>query len=54
MAVLANDDNEMGTLTTSEIFLIFFVLIGFTVYNAVIFGDMTVLIGEVTKKSSGF
>ena len=54
MAVLALGGNEMGPRTTFEIIYIFIVLIGLILYNAVIFGDMTVLVSEVTKKESQF
>jgi len=54
MAVLALGGNEMGPRTTLEIIYIFVVLIGLILYNAVIFGEMTVLVGEVSKKESDF
>ena len=54
MAVLALGGNEMGPRTDFEIIFIFGVLIGLVLYNAVIFGEMTVLVGEVSKKESGF
>ena len=54
MAVLALGGNEMGPRTTTEIVYIFIVLIGLILYNAVIFGEMTVLVSEVSKKESGF
>ena len=54
MAVLALGGNEMGPRTTFEIGFIFVILIILILYNAVIFGDMTVLVGEVSKKESGF
>ena len=54
MAVLALGGNEMGPRTTFEIAFIFAVLIALILYNAVIFGEMTVLVGEVSKKESDF
>ena len=54
MAVLALGGNEMGPRTDWEIIYIFIVLIGLILYNAVIFGEMTVLVSEVSKKESGF
>jgi len=54
MAVLALGGNEMGPRTTFEIGFIFVILIILILYNAVIFGDMTVLVSEVSKKESGF
>ena len=54
MAVLALGGNEMGPRTTFEIAFIFIVLISLILYNAVIFGEMTVLVSEVSKKESGF
>ena len=54
MAVLALGGNEMGPRTTLEIAFIFIVLISLILYNAVIFGEMTVLVSEVSKKESQF
>jgi hypothetical protein len=54
MAVLALGGNEMGPRTTLEIIFIFVVLITLVLYNAVIFGEMTVLVSEVSKKESDF
>ena len=54
MAVLALGGNEMGPRTTPEIAFVFFVLISLVLYNAVIFGEMTVLVSEVSKKESDF
>lgn len=54
MAVLALGGNEMGPRTNLEIIYVFVVLIGLVLYNAVIFGEMTVLVSEVSKKESGF
>ena len=54
MAVLALGGNEMGPRTDFEILFIFGVLILLTMYNALIFGDVSVLVSEVTKKASEF
>ena len=53
-AVLALGGNEMGPRTNIEIICMFVILIGLTMYNAQIFGEMTVLVSEVTKKASDF
>ena len=53
-AVLALGGNEMGPRTNLEICIMFIILIGLTMYNAQIFGEMTVLVSEVTKKASNF
>ena len=44
----------MGPRTNLEISIMFIILIGLTMYNAQIFGEMTVLVSEVTKKASNF
>ena len=44
----------MGPRTNLEIMIMFTILIGLTMYNASIFGEMTVLVSEVTKKDSKF
>ena len=44
----------MGPRTNIEIMVMFTILIGLTMYNASIFGEMTVLVSEVTKKASNF
>lgn len=54
MAVLALGGNEMGPRTDYEILYVFIVLICLVLYNAVIFGEMTVLVSEVSKKASEF
>ena len=53
-SVLALGGNEMGPRTDTEILVMFTILIFLTMYNALIFGDMTVLVSEVTKKASNF
>ena len=53
-AVLALGGNEMGPRTNVEIVVMFGILVFLTMYNALIFGDMTVLVSEVTKKASNF
>lgn len=52
--MLALGGNEMGPRTNLEISIMFIILIGLTMYNAQIFGEMTVLVSEVTKKASNF
>ena len=54
MAVLALGGNEMGPRSTVEIIYVFVVLIGLILYNAVIFGEMTVLVSDISKKESSF
>ena len=54
MAVLALGGNEMGPRTTPEIVYVFIVLISLVLYNAVIFGEMTVLVSDISKKESSF
>jgi len=54
MAVLALGGNEMGPRNEFEIIFVFVILIVLVLYNAVIFGEMTVLVSEVSKKESGF
>ena len=44
----------MGPRTNFEIGTMFCILVFLTMYNAQIFGDMTVLVSEVTKKASEF
>lgn len=54
VAVLALGGNEMGPRTNVEIMTMFGILIFLTMYNALIFGDMTVLVSQVTAKASKF
>ena len=54
MAVLALGGNEMGPRTTVVIIYVFIVLISLILYNAVIFGEMTVLVSDISKKESSF
>ena len=54
MAVLALGGNEMGPRSTFEIFLMFALLLVFILYNATIFGEMTVLVAETSKRESTF
>ena len=54
MAVLALGGNEMGPRTELEICYALIVLVSLVLYNAVIFGEMTVLVSEVSKKDSSF
>lgn len=44
----------MGPRTNIEIIAMLSILLGLTMYNATIFGEMTVLVSEVTKKASTF
>ena len=48
MAVLALGGNEMGPRTSSEIIIMLVLLIFLILYNATIFGEMTVLVAETT------
>jgi hypothetical protein len=54
MAVLALGGNEMGPRSTFEIFIMFLILTFLILYNATIFGDMTVLVAETNAKESEF
>lgn len=53
-SVLALGGNEMGPRSNSEIIAMIGILVGLTMYNALIFGEMSVLVGEVSKKANGF
>jgi len=53
-AVLALGGNEMGPRTNVEILSIFIILIILAIYNATIFGEMTVLVQMCTRKSTDF
>jgi hypothetical protein len=53
-AVIALGGNEMGPRTNLEIFAMLGILLGLTMYNATIFGEMTVLVSEVNKKAANF
>ena len=54
MAVLALGGNEMGPRSTFEIIIMFLILTFLILYNATIFGDMTVLVAETNAKESEF
>ena len=54
MAVLALGGNEMGPRTNFQIFAMWIILISLILYNATIFGEMTVLVAETTQKESAF
>ena len=54
MAVLALGGNEMGPRTSTEIVIMFVILLILILYNATIFGEMTVLVAETSKKESEF
>jgi len=53
-SVLALGGNEMGPRSNTEIVAMIGILVGLTMYNALIFGEMSVLVGEVSKKANGF
>ena len=52
LAVLALGGNEMGPRTDTEICAMFFILTGLILVNAYVFGQMSVLVGEASKKSA--
>ena len=52
LAVLALGGNEMGPRTTTEIASMFLILTGLILVNAYVFGQMSVLVGESSKKSA--
>lgn len=52
LAVLALGGNEMGPRTDTEILSMFFILTGLILVNAYVFGQMSVLVGEASKKSA--
>ena len=53
-AVLALGGNEMGPRTDFEILAIFIILLFCAILNANIFGEMTVLVTESSRKSTTF
>lgn len=53
-AVLALGGNEMGPRTHLEISLMIVVLLGCAILNALVFGEMTVLVQEASRKSTAF
>ena len=44
----------MGPRSNDEIIAMIGILVGLTMYNALIFGEMSVLVGEVSKKANKF
>lgn len=54
MVVLGLGGNEMGPRTTVEILVMFGIMLFLILYNATIFGDMTVLVAETSKKEQTF
>mgnify|MGYP001626771138 CR=1 FL=1 len=52
LAVLALGGNEMGPRTTTEIASMFLILVSLILVNAYVFGQMSVLVGEASKKSA--
>jgi len=54
VAFLGIGGNEMGPRTDGEILYIILVMVYLVLYNAFIFGQMSVLVSEVSKKESEF
>ena len=52
LGVLALGGNEMGPRTDLEIGLMFLILVGLILVNAYVFGQMSVLVAEASKKSA--
>lgn len=52
LGVLALGGNEMGPRTDTEILAMFIILVGLILVNAYVFGQMSVLVGEASKKSA--
>ena len=52
LSVLALGGNEMGPRTDTEICGMFFILTGLILVNAYVFGQMSVLVSEASKKSA--
>lgn len=50
--MLALGGNEMGPRTDMEIGLMFLILVGLILVNAYVFGQMSVLVSESSKKSA--
>jgi hypothetical protein len=53
-AVIALGGNEMGPRTTTEICIMIIMLILLALVNALVFGEMTVLVQEASRKSTQF
>ena len=52
LGVLALGGNEMGPRTSTEIAIMFFMLVTLILVNAYVFGQMATLVAEAQKKSS--
>ena len=52
LAILALGGNEMGPRTDTEILVMFLILTGLILVNAYVFGQMSVLVSEASKKSA--
>mgnify|MGYP006105619389 CR=1 FL=1 len=52
VAVLALGGNEMGPRSNGEIIAIFTLLVGLIILNAIVFGEITVLIEQGSTKST--
>jgi hypothetical protein len=52
VAVLALGGNEMGPRSNAEIIAIFTLLVGLIILNAIVFGEITVLIEQGSQKST--
>ena len=52
LGVLALGGNEMGPRSDTEIFVMFLTLTLLILVNAYVFGQMSVLVGEASKKSA--
>ena len=52
LGVLALGGNEMGPRTDTEIASMFMILVGLILVNAYVFGQMSVLVSEASKKSA--
>ena len=50
--MLALGGNEMGPRTDDEILFMFLLLVGLILVNAYVLGQMSVLVGEASKKSA--
>lgn len=53
-AVLALGGNEMGPRTHLEITLMICILVLCAILNAIVFGEMSVLVAEASRKSTNF
>ena len=53
-AVIALGGNEMGPRTSLEVTIMILMLIMLAIINAMVFGEMTVLVQEASRKSTTF